>query len=177
MADHVITPMVAHAAALDVFERMRKHPVIGPMLEKEKRTGFFFVFSRYRKEAYTQEDLSYTHELIGALVGDVPERLERYRTFAREKLSRVLDFSYARGDRTSRKSRDPDQQRWAGVVLGMRYGASVSGLPEDVDEILSAAVLYRIGDLTFDEVRLLLSNPLFNADDEEMLRIFRGGTH
>lgn len=178
MVDHVINPMVAHTVALDVFAQMQRHSTIGKRLADEGRAGFFFVLGRFRvlPRGLNPREIE-SRELIGTLIGAEPERLEKYQTLAREKLARLYDWNAAHSHRTSRQSRDVEEDKYAGAVLGMRYGVSASGLPEDDDEIFSSAVLYRIGDLAWEwAVEFLAHNSSFYPDDREMQRIFQGGT-
>lgn len=99
-------------------------------------------------------------------------KVERYLTFCQEKARRLgshLDHFL------SLESRDEGKDHWGGAVRGVRFIASFSGFPELLDEVVSAAVLRKMGELDLSTVlRRLKGNPYLEKIPRWYFRILCG---
>ncbi len=96
--------------------------------------------------------------LLVAQIGFVDtQKMRRYVGLAQEKVGRLKGRNRERGHRLSRESADQDMQQYPGAVAGGSLLVGISGFPADVDELLSAALLVHLGDLTRDEAKTLLT--------------------
>jgi hypothetical protein len=84
-------------------------------------------------------------------------KAEKYLAFCQEKARRLGSQPE---HSLSLESRDEAQDRWGGAVRGGNFIASFSGFPERLDEVVSAAVLCMLDDLSIGEARRRLrGNP------------------
>jgi len=104
------------------------------------------------------------------LVGEVTNgRDTRYIQLCQEKALRLEAEYPARGHVSSWQSRDPEQERWGGAILGpdeqnRQYAFSFSGLPELCDEVAMLLTAVKVGHLTQDEaieIARISGNDLF----------------
>lgn len=78
---------------------------------------------------------------LSSLVGSLPDdRLERCKTFAWEKASRLYEQFYFHQHRSSWISRDVNTRRYGGAVMTPSCILSFSGCPELMDEAIVTCV-------------------------------------
>lgn len=120
---------------------------IGEELRTKDRRGFWL----YVNDA-TGPRVPFIDQI--GIIGD--DRNSACRGFAEEKFTRLKQN---RHHRRSYESRDPDNNKWGGAIRGNDMIASVSGLPELLDEVVSAMVLVALKEAAFsDMVKLLDGN-------------------
>lgn len=86
--------------------------------------------------------------------GDMPhDRLSGRFEFCQEKAQRLAEHP---GHMTSYESRDPSSNKWGGAIRGKKYIYSISGLPEQLDELVSALFAYAVDDLDPPEAKVFL---------------------
>lgn len=81
------------------------------------------------------------------------ESMARRFEFACEKVTRLAAHPE---HYTSHKSRNPDLDKYGGGVRGETELHAFSGLPEDLDEVLSILLAVFFGDMTLERARVLL---------------------
>ncbi|HEX8591259.1 MAG TPA: hypothetical protein VF696_00710 [Candidatus Paceibacterota bacterium] len=99
-----------------------------------------------------------------------PGKLDRYLTFSQEKARRLAAHPE---HRLSFESRDPEKDQWGGAVRGDMFIVSFSGLPERLDEVLSALILVSCDDVEFqDAMSRIAGNPYVEKLGESRLAAF-----
>jgi hypothetical protein len=112
--------------------------------------------------------------LLVCRIGEPDEtKADKYLALCQEKARRLganpdHDLSY--------QTRDPDNGQWGGAVRGHGYIVSFSGLPERLDEVLSAMVLFLRNRLPQGKAReILKGNPYTESFGLQQLAVLFDG--
>lgn len=122
------------------------------LVEKGKDAGYYARYDRVSGTMLTVIKLGNEHSIAGQV--SMARRFE----FACEK---VLRLAAHPAHDTSAKSRSPDDDKYGGAVRGETELHSFSGLPEDLDEVLSTLFAVFFGDMTFERAKRLLGEDTY----------------
>ncbi len=129
-----------------IFSGMVQHPLLADDCAKKARTGGYFC-------------LAIANDLTGPHTYPVgtpnPEKAMKQAEFCREKVERLIAHPE---HSLSWQSRDVENgnEKYGGAVRGDKLIVSLSGLPEQADEIFAYAFLLSMGDLNRQQVTKLL---------------------
>jgi hypothetical protein len=129
---------------IEVLGEIDMNPNIKERLRKEGRDigGYLTVADQNGTPVFVTECGIY-----------VSEKRADYLKFSQEKAIRLAQN---KEHQMSSQSRDPDNFKFGGAVRGDNYIISFSGCPEQLDELISTLLLYRLGDITRSMALLLL---------------------
>ncbi|HVX91490.1 MAG TPA: hypothetical protein VHC20_07840 [Candidatus Paceibacterota bacterium] len=119
-----------------IWALLQQHPDIGPLLEKDGRTGVVACTAPvdHPKVKYKT--------LIGTAI---PEKAAKYDFHAGEKVDRL--YTHPKHIASSQSS--DGKTKFKGAVRGKKYFWSISGLwPDDYDELFATLLAVAMGDLT-----------------------------
>lgn len=134
----------------DILFDVSRHEKVQAILKEKGSLGGYLCIAR-------EED---GLPLAVILFGDMPrEKCEGRLEFSQEKAKRLASHP---DHKTSWESRDPANNKWGGAIRGKKYIISVSGLPEELDEVVSALFAYAINDLDVEDAKAFLA-----ANDNE----------
>lgn len=142
-----IVGMVGRAEEL--FQRLTQLPEVQAYLvERKKQIGGYVTIARADGVP-----------LVTFVLGDLfLEKVEGCHKLSMEKAHRLGGYAAApTSHRLSRQSANEKEEQYPGGIFGRRYIVSFSGLPADLDEIYSAALLCRLGDADSDTMKQLLA--------------------
>lgn len=102
--------------------------------------------------------------LFIALIGKVhEEKADKYLKLAQEKAIRLHDLHGRKKHLSSWQSREPENKRYGGAIIGDHYIWSFSGLPEEGDEAAMLVAAQNAGDInlkTRNVIARLSRNPI-----------------
>jgi hypothetical protein len=152
--DHELTLFVTLTARLNFFlaSVLQRSGRYEELVEKGKDAGYY---ARYDRSSGV---MSTVIKLGSPLSVASQESMARRFEFACEKVTRLAAYPV---HYTSRESRDPDSDKYGGAVRGDNDLHSFSGLPEDLDEVLSTLFAVFFGDMTLERARRLLGEEVY----------------
>jgi|GEM_PF-6257686 len=127
--------------AQEVCDRILSHRVISRRKAMEGRLGCFVYKTPIHAHLHFQD----VHAPLGK---PARNKIEKYKAFSREKAVRL---HHNPGMLLSYLCRDEAAEQYGGSVRGNGFLHSISGWPQDLDEVHALAAAVKTGDMTLDQ--------------------------
>lgn len=137
---------------LEVVTRAAKAAIEFCKKQKDPRFGGYFCLGNQSGEIL----------LLSPVLEVVPEKVEKYRGFAEEKIVRLSRWTQ---HVSSWQSKNDVEFKFGGAIRGNKYLYSFSGFPEWVDEsvtIITAKACDGLSDERVAEILRASGNPVYN---------------